>query len=42
MEFGQVKQYNKRSTFLQKSCRKWGKTTSSGPTFVFLKRLYMK
>ena len=31
----QLKEYNKRNIFLQKSCRKWGKGTSSRPLFIF-------
>ena len=38
MKFGQLIEYNKRSTFLQKLCRKWGKETSSRPLFIFWKR----
>ena len=30
--------YNMRNTFLQKSCRKQGKDTSSRPLFVFFKK----
>ena len=41
MKFGQLIKYNKRNTFLQKSDKKLGRD-SSGPTFVFLKRLYMR
>ena len=36
MEFGQVIECKKRNIFLQKSCRKWGRETSSRPLFVFL------
>ena len=35
LEFDQVKEHNKRNTFLQKSCRKWGRETSSAPLFAF-------
>ena len=35
MKFGQVIEYNKRNISLQKSCRKWGRETSSRPLFVF-------
>ena len=35
MKFGQLIKYNKRNIFLQKSCRKWGRETSSRPLFVF-------
>ena len=41
MKFGQLIKYNRRNTFLQKSDKKLGRD-SSGPTFVFLKRLYMR
>ena len=34
MKFGQAIKYNKRNTFLQKSCRKWGRETSSRSLFV--------
>ena len=37
MKFGQLIEYNKRNIFLQKSCRKWGRETSSRPLFVFKK-----
>ena len=33
--FGQLIKYNKSYTFLQKSCRKWGRETSSAPLFAF-------
>ena len=33
--FGLLKKYNVRISFLQKSCRKLGRETSSGPPFVF-------
>ena len=35
MNFGQLIKYNKRNIFLQKSCRKWGRKTSSRPLFIF-------
>ena len=41
VKLGQVIEYNKRKVFLQTSCRKWGKETSSRP-LCFLKKLYMK
>ena len=31
MKFGQLIEYNGRNIFLQKSCRKWGRETSSRP-----------
>ena len=31
----QLIEYNKRNIFLQKSCRKWGKGTSSRRLFIF-------
>ena len=37
MKFDQVIEHNKRNNFLQKSCRKWGRETSSRPLFVFLR-----
>ena len=37
MKFGQLIEYNKRNLFPQKSCRKYGRETSSRPSFVFLK-----
>ena len=37
MKFGQLIEYNKRNIFLQKSCRKWGRETSSRPLFGFYK-----
>ena len=33
----QLMEYGKRNIFLQKSCRKWGRETSSRPLFVFWK-----
>ena len=38
MEFGQLIEYNKETTFLQNLYRKWGKETSSRPLF-FKKKL---
>ena len=35
MKLGQLAEYNKINTFLQKSCRKWGQKTSSRPFFNF-------
>ena len=37
MKFGQLIEYNMRTIFLQTSCRKWGKNTSSRPLFVYYK-----
>ena len=37
IKFGQLIECNKINIFLQKSCRKWGRETSSMPRFVFLK-----
>ena len=34
MKFGQTIEDNKRNIFLQKSCRKWVKETSSSPLSV--------
>ena len=34
MKFGHLIKYNKRNFFLQKSCRKAGRETSSRPLFV--------
>ena len=39
MIFGQLMKYSMRSIFLQKSCRKWGRGTSSRFSSVFWKRL---
>ena len=39
-KFRQLIKYNKENIFLQKSCRKLGKETSSRPLFVFKKILY--
>ena len=38
MEFGQLIELNKGNIFLQKSCRKWGKETSSRLLFLFFKK----
>ena len=35
MKFGQLIEYNTRTIFLQKSCRKRGSETSFRPLFVF-------
>ena len=40
MEFGQVMEYNKRNIFLQKSCKKWDRETSSRCRVCFLIKLY--
>ena len=37
IKFGQLKKYSVKNTFLQNSCRKWGREASSRPHFVFLK-----
>ena len=37
MKFGQFIEYNGRSIFLKKSCRKRGRETSSRPLFDFEK-----
>ena len=37
MKLGQLIEYNDRNISLQKSCRKWGRETSSRPPFVFWK-----
>ena len=43
MKCGQFVEYNVRSIFLQKSCRKWGKETlSSLDIFLFFKKFYNK
>ena len=39
MKFGQLIDYNKRNTFLQKLCEKWGKETNYRP---LLKKLNMR
>ena len=41
MKFRQLIKYNNGNTFLEKSCRKLGRKTSSRPAFVFLKKLSM-
>ena len=41
MKFGQLIESNNRNIFLQKSCRKWGRKTSSIPFLFSLKKLYM-
>ena len=38
MKLGQLLEYKKRKTFLQKSCRKWGRETSFKPVFFFSKK----
>ena len=35
VKFGLSVQHNKRNIFLQKSCRKWGRESTSRPLFVF-------
>ena len=40
MKFGQLIEYNVISIFLQKSCRKSGRETSSRPLFAFKKALH--
>ena len=40
MKFGQLIEYNKSNKFLQNSCRKWGRETSSRPFLFFIKVLY--
>ena len=40
IKFRQLIEYYKRNIFLQKSCRKWGRETSSG-TFFFLKKIFL-
>ena len=43
MKFGQLIEYNKRNIFHQKSCRKWGKETTSRVFLVsVLKKLYAR
>ena len=42
IKFGQSIQYNMRNIFLQKSCRKWGRGTSSRPLLFFLKKFCKK
>ena len=41
MKFGQFIEYKKKNIFLQKSCRKWGRETSSRPFFVFWKNFIL-
>ena len=41
MKFGQLIVSNNRYIFLQKSCIKWRRKTSSRPFLFFLKKLYM-
>ena len=41
MKFGQVIEYNKRNIFLWKSCRKWGRETSSSPLFFLKKKSFI-
>ena len=36
--FGKLMGYNMRNIFLQKSCRKLGRETSSSPPYVFFKK----
>ena len=38
MNFGQLTKFNMRKIFLQNSCRKWGRKTSSRPLFFFFKK----
>ena len=40
MRFGQLIEYNKGNSFLQKSCIKWGRKTSSRSFLCFKKALY--
>ena len=40
LKFGQVKEYNKRNIFLQISCTKWGRETSSRPLLFYKKTFY--
>ena len=40
MTFGQLIEYNKRNIFLQKSCRKWDRHTSSRLLFFLKNALY--
>ena len=42
MKYGQLKEYNKRNSFLHKSWGKWGREFSSRPLFEFFKKLYIK
>ena len=41
-KFRQLIEHNKRNIILQKSCRKWGRETSSRLCFVFQKKLYIR
>ena len=41
IKFGQLIEHNKRNTFLQESCRKWGKETSSRLLFGFYKNVVL-
>ena len=40
IKFGQVEKYNKKNIFLQKSCRKYVRETSSRPLCILKKMLY--
>ena len=40
MKFGQLIKLNLRNIFSQKSCKKWGRDTSSRPPAVNLKKLF--
>ena len=40
MKLGHLIEYNKRNVFLQMSCRKWARETSSRPLFILKKALY--
>ena len=43
MKFGQLIWHNKKNIFLLKSCKKWGRETSSRRIFVFFfKKLYIR
>ena len=35
IKFGQLKEYNRKNIFVQKSCGKWNKETSARPLFIF-------
>ena len=41
MKFGQLIKYSMGNIFLQKSCNKWVRETSSRPLFAFLKKLFV-
>ena len=41
MKLGQLIEHNKRNIFLQKSCRKLGRETSSRPLFNFFYKTFM-